>query len=165
VEDGPDREEGPRTPTPDDLRRIAHSLNAAGARYAVIGGFALQYHGFARPTQDIDLLVDPSPENVERIRQALCVLADRAVLEVEPGDVLAYSVVRVADEVVVDLLGSACGVTFADVEAHLELATVEGTIIPYARPEDLLRTKDTVRPKDAVDRDFLQRLLAEDRAP
>lgn len=152
-------EEGPRTPTPADLARIARSLNEFGARYAVIGGFAMQHYGLARPTQDIDLLVDPDAANVERVRQALCVLADRAALEVAPEDVAAYSVVRVADEVVVDLLASACGVRYADIAERLEFGHTAGTTIPYAAPEDLLRTKDTIRPKDAVDRDFLERLI------
>ncbi len=105
MDDGPDREEGPRAPTPQDLSRIASSLNEHGARYVVVGGFAMQHHGLPRPTMDIDLLVDPSPENVERIRRALCVLADSAVLHVAPEDIQNYSVVRVADEVIVNLLG------------------------------------------------------------
>lgn len=157
--DGPDREEGPRPPTPADLLRIAESLNSCGARYAVIGGFAMQHYGFARPTQDIDLLVDPSPDNVERVRQALCVLSDRAVLEVEPTDVMHYSVVRVADEVLVDLVGSAGGVTYEDIEGGIER---DEAGIPYPRPEDLLRTKDTERPRDAMDRSFLERLIADE---
>jgi hypothetical protein len=59
----------PRIPTTGDLSKLAASLNAEGARYVVIGGFAMQHYGFARPTQDIDLLVDPAPENVERLRR------------------------------------------------------------------------------------------------
>ena len=161
MDGGPDREEGPRTPTPADLELIARNLNERGARYAVIGGFALQFYGFSRPTQDIDLLVDPSPQNVRKVTEALAVLSDHASLEVGPDDLNQYSVVRVADEIVVDLLGSACGVTFEDVSGRLEFASGPGTRIPYASPADLLRMKDTVRPKDHMDREFLTRLLRE----
>ena len=84
--DGPASPEAPRIPTQADLRRIARSLNEHGVRYAVVGGFAMAHHGFARPTEDIDLLIDPDPANVERVRQALCVLADHASLEVRAGD-------------------------------------------------------------------------------
>jgi len=162
VDDRAVGEEGPRTPTPRDLERIARSLNDRGCRYAVIGGFAMQHYGFARPTQDIDLLVDPEPANVENIRNALSILADHASLEVAPEDVRTYSVVRVADEIVIDLLGSACGVTFVEVESRLEFERVGDLAIPFAAPRDLLRMKASVRPKDAMDRDFLHRLLAED---
>jgi hypothetical protein len=125
----------------------------------VIGGFALHHYGYGRPTQDIDLLIDPDPANVEKVRQGLCVLADRASLEVDPGDVATYSVVRVVDEIVVDLLASACGVTYDEIANRLEYDQTPTTAIPYAAPEDLLRMKDTVRPKDAMDRDFLRSLL------
>jgi hypothetical protein len=162
MDEGPDGEQIPRPPTADDLRLIAERLNAEGARYAVIGGFAMQRLGFARPTQDIDLLVDPAEENVERLRRALAVLPDKAVLEVRPTDLVDYSVVRVADEVVVDLLAAACGVTFQQVSTRLEYEEMGGTDVPYVGPEDLLSTKRTIRPKDAMDRDFLERLLAGD---
>jgi len=71
VADGPESPEAPRTPTTEDLRRIARSLTEHQVRYAVVGGFAMAYHGLARPTEDIDLLIDPDPANVGRVRQAL----------------------------------------------------------------------------------------------
>lgn len=154
-----DGEKVPRAPTREDLVRIARSLDAHGARYAVIGGFAVIHHGYQRTTADIDLLVDPAPENVERIRQALCVLEDQASLQVEPTDVQEYTVVRVADEVVVDLLGRACGLALADIEAGVEVAELDGVPVRYASAADLIRLKQTIRPKDAVDRLFLEELL------
>ena len=41
-----------RPPTRQDLARIARALNEAGAKYAVIGGFAMLHHGFARATME-----------------------------------------------------------------------------------------------------------------
>jgi hypothetical protein len=89
-------------------------LNAAGARYLLIGGFALIAHGAGRTTQDIDRLVDDSPKNVVRVTEVLGVLEDHAARDVRPDDVKTYTVVRVADEVVVDIMGRGCGVTYAD---------------------------------------------------
>jgi hypothetical protein len=63
-----------RTPRPEDLVRICRSLNERGARYFLIGGFAVIAHGLERPTKDIDLLVDDSPENISRVKEALGVL-------------------------------------------------------------------------------------------
>lgn len=68
----------------------------------LIGGFAVIAHGGARTTRDIDLLVDDSPENIARVRSGLRILADHAAEEVGDQDVRRYTVVRVADEVVVD---------------------------------------------------------------
>ncbi len=163
--DGPDGRARTRDPTPADLARIGRSLNEHGARYAVLGGLAVIQHGFARATQDVDLLVDPSPDNVEKIRRALSILADRAVLEVEPGDVAAYTVVRVMDEFCIDLLGQACGQTLAGLADEVEIHTIAGVPIPFLSPRGLLLTKDTCRPKDQVDREFLEALVAASEAP
>lgn len=65
-----------RPPTVDDVRRVCGSLRDAGARYVLIGGFAVILHGGERTTKDIDLLVDPSPENVLRLKTALAVLEE-----------------------------------------------------------------------------------------
>ena len=100
-----------RLPEIEDVVRICRSLNEAGARYLLIGGFAVIAHGLGRTTKDIDFLVDDAPENVARVKAGLDVLADRAAREIDDGDIRRYTVVRVADEVLVDLLGRACGVT------------------------------------------------------
>ena len=76
-----------REPQIEDLVRIYRALNDAGARYILIGGFAVIVHGGARTTKDIDLMVDSSPENITRVKQGLRVLEDRAVEEVADTDV------------------------------------------------------------------------------
>ena len=55
-------------------------------------------HGFNRGTEDIDLLVDRTIENIARLREALSILPDNAVREVRDTDVEEYGVVRVADD-------------------------------------------------------------------
>jgi hypothetical protein len=134
-------------------------LNDAGARYVLIGGFAVVAHGAARFTKDIDLLVDDDPENVARVTRALGVLADNAAAEVRDTDVREYVVVRVADEDVIDLMGRACGLSYADVARDAHVRSVEGVAIPVASPATLIRTKDTYRPQDAIDRQFLEELI------
>jgi hypothetical protein len=74
-----------------------------------------------------------------------------------------YTVVRVADEIVVDLMARACGLDYADASADAAVMTMDGVDIPVASPATLIRTKNTVRPSDAVDRHYLQALLDADR--
>lgn len=147
-----------RAPEPQDLARICRALNDAGARYVLIGGFAVIAHGGTRFTKDIDLLIDDDPANVERVKQALGILADNAAADVRNTDVREYTVVRVADEILIDLMGRACGLSYDDVAADAETHTIEGVEIPIASPAALIRTKDTYRPQDAMDRGFLQDL-------
>jgi hypothetical protein len=144
-----------REPQLDDLAR---SLNAHHVRYVLIGGFAVIAHGGAR-TIDIDLLIDSGPENVARVRAALQILEDDAVKDVGDDDVERYSVVRVADEIVVDLMARACGVDYAEASRDAVVVQFADVPVPVASPKTLLRTKDTWRPSDAADRQFLQALI------
>ena len=149
-----------RPPTVRDLVVICRSLNERGARYLVVGGFAVNQHGFSRATMDIDLLVEDSPENQVKVKQALEVLPDKAVRELGDDDLRNYVVVRVADEVVVDLMRVACGITYTEAEPEIQIFTIEDVPIPFASAKLLLRTKQTHREKDAEDRLFLQQKIA-----
>jgi predicted nucleotidyltransferase len=158
LDEGQDREYS-RQPRPEDLAKICQALNREGARYILIGGFAVIARGLERPTKDIDLLIESSTQNVERVKRALAVLPDNAVQEVQANEVERYDVIRVADEVVVDLMTKACDVTWADATRDSEILELDGIEIPIASIETLIRTKQTMRPHDAADREFLQRLL------
>jgi len=147
-----------RPPTIDDIRRICRALDEAGAHYVLIGGFAVILHGGLRTTKDIDLLVDPEPANVERLKRALSILEDDAAREIEAGDLQKYTVVRVADEVLVDLLAAACGVTWSEAQTSALRMDLDGTPVIVADVETLIRTKMTVRPSDAADRAWLESL-------
>ena len=151
-----------RAPAPQDLARICRALNASGARYVLIGGFAVSAHGAGRPTKDIDLLVDPSADNIARIREALQILSDHAVNDVADDDVRNYAVVRIADEILIDLMSQACGVTYDAAIGDAETAEIDGVAIPVASKATLIRTKQTHRPSDLADRHFLQSRIDED---
>ncbi|MBU4320333.1 MAG: nucleotidyltransferase [Nitrospinae bacterium] len=64
--------EGPksRPPTIDDLLAVCKKLNEKGVKYVLIGGFAMNYYGFPRATEDIDLL-----------KKACDITFDKAVIE------------------------------------------------------------------------------------
>ena len=160
-----DAHDGPyaREPQVEDLARICRSLNEAGARYLLIGGFAVIARGGARTTKDIDLLVDASPGNVARIKQALRILEDHAIDDVADTDIARYAVVRVADEIVVDLMAVACGVDYDEAAKDAETLMIGGVSIPSVSLRTLIRTKNTIRPSDAADRRYLEELLQAER--
>jgi hypothetical protein len=131
-------------------------LNRLDARYLVVGGFAIIHHGYPRLTNDIDLLVEATLENEARVIQALLILPDRAAAELKPGEVAQFGVVRVGDEVLVDLMKSGCGVTYTEAVKDCIVADVSGVRIPFASPQTLWRMKQTHREKDIPDRLFLR---------
>ncbi len=93
---------------------------------------------------------------------ALMDLPDRAIRDMADGDLDQYVVVRIADEIVVDLMKRACGVEYAEASPMVDRRSLEGVEIPFANAELLWRTKQTVREKDRQDRVFLAQLLGKE---
>ncbi len=106
-----------RAPEFEDLISLCRKLNEASVAYVLIGGFAMILQGSVRTTKDIDLLVDPIASNIQKLKKALSTLPDNAVAEIADSDVEKYEVVRVADEIVVDLMAKACGIAHSH-EGH-----------------------------------------------
>jgi hypothetical protein len=158
----PDADLEPREPTIEDLRDLCRALNERGARYVVIGGFAIRAAGYSRSTMDIDLIVAADPENEARVFDALATLPDQAARELQPGELEQYTVLRVADEIVVDLMRLAGGIDYAEAARDIMVREVDGVPIPFASPRLLWRMKVvTHREKDAGDLVFLRYWFAE----
>lgn len=147
-----------RPPDENDLVSLARELNRLGARYAVIGGVAINRLGFVRATQDIDLLIARDMANQRLVRQALDILPDKAVRELEPDeDLTAWVVVRVNDEITVDLMTEASGIRFEEAAQEIDWVEVQGVRIPFASAKLMLRFKQgSLREKDVMDRIFLE---------
>jgi hypothetical protein len=147
----------PRGPATEDLIGLCQVLNELEARYVVVGGFAIRGAGFERMTMDIDLLIDTSLKNEAKVYKALESLPDQAVKELKPGEVAKYTVVRIADEFVVDLMKSACGIDYEEAAKDIVIRKLDGVPIPFASPRLLWRMKaKTHRAKDAPDLFFLR---------
>jgi hypothetical protein len=149
-----------REPSLEDLVDLCRRLNEERAQYVVIGGFAIRAAGYVRRTMDIDLLIATGPENEARVFKALESLPDQAVRELQPGEVAHYAVVRVADEIVVDLMRAAGGIEYAEAAHAIVQHEIEGVTIPFASPRLLWRMKrNTYRDKDVPDLHFLRLLF------
>jgi hypothetical protein len=146
-----------RAPERPDLVNLCRELNERGARYLVIGGFAIIAAGYARTTGDLDLLIDADLENEAKVFKALEILHDQCVKELEPGEVSEYGVVRVADEILVDLMAKASGIDYSEASKSVVIHELDGVSIPFASPELLWRMKGrTHREKDRGDLQFLR---------
>lgn len=153
-----------RVPTDADLVSLARELNRCGVAYLVVGGFAINRLGFVRATEDIDLLIARDLANQAQVKQALEILPDRAIRELGDEDIAQWVVVRVNDDITIDLMTEACGVRYEDAAGSIETETIDGVSIPFAGAELMLKMKQSPREKDAADRSFLQQLLRARRA-
>lgn len=148
----------------DPLLRLLARFREEGVEYVLVGGQAVRLNGFLRATEDIDVLVRPTRENGERVKRALSFLAsardlDPAWFEQDAGqDPDEIENIRVADDLIVDLLFAANGETYASMQPFVREIVVEGVPIRVLNIDGLLRTKTTVREKDILDRRMLERI-------
>jgi hypothetical protein len=56
---------------PPDFKEFLKLLNARQVEYLLIGGYAVGYYGYPRPTGDMDIWISASPENAKKIVAAL----------------------------------------------------------------------------------------------
>ena len=145
----------------DDLKLLLRSFRDHGVEYLLIGGFALYALGYQRGTTDIDVILRPTLEQGTRARQALLVLPDKVAEGLLPEWFTEGETIRIADEFVVDLMFRACGQTYDSLLPHAVTVDFEGVPIRTLDLEGMLKTKQTTRDKDKLDRIVLERALDE----
>ncbi|MEO6184408.1 MAG: hypothetical protein ABIP71_15175 [Verrucomicrobiota bacterium] len=151
-----------RPPVQADVVSLCRELNKRGALYVVIGGLAIISTGLSHTTGDVNLIVAADLENEAKVFSALSTLPDNAVRELQPGELQKYNVIRVGDEILVDLMRSAGGIDYAEAAKDVVVREVDGVLIPFASPRLLWRMKAvTHRAKDAGDLVFLRQWFAE----
>jgi hypothetical protein len=151
-----------RPPVQSDLVALCRELNQRGAKYVVVGGFAIIAAGFPRFTGDLDLVVAADAENEAKVFSALSTLPDNAASELQPGELKLHNVIRVGDEILVDLMRSAGGIDYAEAAKDVVVRELDGVPIPFASQRLLWRMKTvTHRAKDAQDLIFLREWFAE----
>ncbi len=140
------------------LLRVCSLLNKHGARYLIVGARACWLHGYVRATIDVDILIPEDLENHRRVIAALSELEDHAAAELKPEDLAENVVVKIADEVEVDVSTRAWKVGYAAaIETSLN-ATIRDVEVPYVDLQTLIRSKETYRDQDKVDIERLRDL-------
>lgn len=144
------------------MLRVLRAFAAEGLEYVLIGATAMGLHGLVRATEDVDLLVRATPENVERLKRAFrsAYAGDPNLDEIKAADLLGdYPAVRYyppSGDLYFDVmtrLGEAARYETVDAEVK----EVEGIRVRVATPGALYRLKkDTVRPLDRQDAEALK---------
>jgi hypothetical protein len=141
----------------DELLNVLRAFEEQNLEYVLIGATAMGFHGLVRATEDVDLLIRSTPENVERLRQALkATYADDANIDdIRTEDLLGdYPAVRYypsSGDLFFDILTRLGDVArYENVES--EIKDVDGVHIWVATPQALYQLKrNTVRPIDRQD--------------
>jgi predicted nucleotidyltransferase len=149
-----------RPATLEDLKAVIRALNAENAPYILIGGYALFAHGYHRATEDIDLLVPAEAESAQSLIKALLILPDKASQGLDPEWFGEGENIRLADEIVVDILFKTCGETYQSLQPYVEIVDLDGLPVKTLSLDGLLKTKQSIREKDSMDRLVLERAIA-----
>ena len=143
----------------DDFLDFLRGLLAADVRFLIVGAHALAVHGVPRATGDMDVWIDPTEDNANRVWQALLSFgAPVESLEVTQADLTR------ADVVIqiglpprrIDVLTSVSGLDFSTTWSTRIANEVAGLVLPFPSREALIANKRaTGRLKDLADLEAL----------
>ena len=121
----------------------------------------MRLNGFVRATEDVDVLLKPGRNNGEKIIRALSFLPASSELDPSWFESLPDGEVeniRVADDLLVDLLFAANGQTLEGLASYTVQIQIEGVEVQVLNIDGLLKTKTDFREKDILDKAVLMRL-------
>ena len=145
------------------MLRVLAALHEGGVEYVLIGATAMGVHGIVRATEDLDLLIRATEENVARLRSALHAAygADPNIEQITAGDLLGeYPAVRYyppTGDLYFDIL-TRLGIAASYESVESETKDVAGVPVRVASPAALYRLKkNTIRAIDRQDAVMLRR--------
>ena len=146
------------THLPPDFREFFQLLNANRVEYLLIGGYAVGFHGYPRPTADVDVWIQTSPDNARRVLAALEAFGFGAgaganiELLTTPGNVIRMGIPPLRIEIQTEI----SGVQFEECYARRLVEDLDGIPVPIICIDDLKRNKRAAgRHKDLADLDNL----------
>jgi len=141
-----------------DFREFIRSLNDHSVHYLVVGGYAVAFHGYPRYTKDMDIWIEPSQENAEKVVKALAQFGF-ASLGLKDTDFL------VPDQIIqlgyppnrIDLISTLPGVDFVTCYPSRIQVEMEGIKIDFIDLENLrINKKASGRLQDLADLENLE---------
>ena len=133
-------------------------LNGTGSHYLVIGGIACVLHGYVRATTDLNILIERTKDNAERVLEALSTIGYGFARELTPEEILGRPVFIIGDDPQVDIFTVAWSVRYEQAIARSSVVEIEGVPIPLIGIDDLIASKRTDRPLDAADVEALEEI-------
>jgi predicted nucleotidyltransferase len=157
----------PMIPIPRDFQDFLRLLNEGEVKYLVIGGYAVAYHGYVRYTGDLDIFVELSPENAQKLVTALREFGFD-LPKVKPALFLRKGkIIRMGYEPMrLEILNEIDGVSFEECYRQRRVATLGGLRVNFIDIEKLLKNKRASRrAKDLADIEALNKSSVRNKRP
>jgi hypothetical protein len=139
----------------EDLLNFWKLLSAEEVKYIMVGGVAVNLHGYLRATGDVDVWIDDTIENRQALGKVLAHLGypgvDMVNMQIVPGWTDFY----IGPRIELDILVSMKGVgeySFSECLNMAFIAEIEDLKVPFLHINQLIANKKAVnRPKDQLD--------------
>jgi len=143
-----------------DFKEFIELLNEYDVHYLIIGGYAVNFHGYPRYTKDIDFWIWMDPSNITKLIKVIKDFGFGSLnLEIKdfmiPDDIvqLGYEPYRI------DLLMDVDGVDFETCYKRRSESELDGTVVNFLSLQDLITAKKNAgRLQDLADAEQLQKL-------
>ena len=146
-------------PVNPDFSDLFAALNAEGAEYLLVGGYALAVHAAPRYTRDLDVWVHPTAENATRVHRALARFG-APLGDLGPSDLASPGLVfqiGIAPNRI-DVLTAIDGVAFPEAWQEREATTYGGQAVPVISRRHLEANKRASgRAQDLADLEALEK--------
>ena len=125
----------------DLYRDVFRSLNAHEVKYLVIGGIAAIAHGVPRMTFDLDILIEATPRNAQRLLDALLDAGLGTASLITADGLLAKEITIFKDRVRIDVQTETPGLRFADAWQRRVTIQHRGHELHVVSRDDLIASK------------------------
>ena len=125
----------------DQLQTVFASFQRNDVRYLVIGGIAAVLYGVPRATFDLDILIEPTKENAQRLLNALGEIGFGTAKMTSAEDIVATEITIFTDRIRLDVQTSTPGIRFDDAWRQRVTMTYEGQAFEVVSLADLVQSK------------------------
>lgn len=141
--------------------RLLVELAKANLDFVTVGGLACAMNGHVRMTEDVDILVRRTPDNLSGLLLTLADVGEGFARELTVQDFPdEEGAVRIIEDFPIDIFVRMNGQTYETLQEQIKYRSAEGIPIPYLDiPGLLLLKSDSLREKDRIDVLALSRLL------
>jgi predicted nucleotidyltransferase len=136
-----------------DFKEFVQLLIENQVEYLVVGGYAVSIHGYPRYTGDLDIWINPTPDNAKKILVCLNEFGFSSYELTEKDFTKEYGVIQLGyPPVRIDIINTVDGVNFGDCYQRKSEVEIDCLPVNFISLKDLIKNKrTTARPRDIDD--------------
>jgi len=140
--------------------KLLAKLARAEVKFIIVGGVAVALNGFVRTTEDVDILIEASADNVARMLDELRNFGQGHARELRPADFSdSEGAVRIIEDFPLDVFTMMRGKRYVDLVGSTKTTRIDDVEVRYLNAQALIALKsDSQRDQDRIDVSALRAL-------